>query len=88
MDQKMLILIIIIFLLSSNFSIMFYNIARNFIYLLLTLIIIKMINPELEDKIKNYLIRFINLDKTVIADTTSNSVTKLKSFIKSSTITN
>lgn len=78
MEQNILIIIIIIFLLSSNFSIMFYNIAKYFICLLLIMIIIKMINPNLENKIKNYLIRFIELDKTVISDISSNSITKLK----------
>lgn len=84
MNQQIFIIILVIFLLSSNFSKMFQNIIKNFGYLILILSVIKIINPTIEENIKLYLVKFINSDTETYSNILSGGATSIKNLVMSS----
>lgn len=84
MDQKYFIIILVIFLLTSNFSKVISDIIKGFIYLFLSLAVLKIINPSIETKTKNNLSNIINSDQGLFTNGFSSIASYLKSFIKSS----
>ncbi len=84
MDQKIFIIILVIFLLTNNFSQIFKDIIKGVIYLSLVLTLLKIINPSIEKKIKTYLLNIINSDQGLFTNIFSSSASYLKKFIKSS----
>lgn len=77
MDQKMFIIILVIFLLTNNFSKIFTDIIKGIVYLLLILALLKIINPSIGEKIKKYLLNILNSDNIF-----SPVASQLKTFIK------
>jgi hypothetical protein len=65
MDQRFLIIIIIIFLLSNNFYTVFKDIFKNFVYLILILVIINIISPNINTIIKENIIKIINGETSI-----------------------
>jgi hypothetical protein len=84
MNQQIFIIILVIFLLSSNFSKMFQNIVKNFGYLILILSVIKIINPTIEENIKLYLVKFINSDTETYSNILSGGAASIKNLVMSS----
>ena len=71
MDQNIFIIILIIFLLNSEFFFMIKNIIKYGIYLLLLIYIIKIINPDISDYIKKIINGLLNSDENIIIKTIS-----------------
>lgn len=59
MTERLFILILVIFLVLSRNSELITNIIKNLFYLILTLSVIKIINPEIEKEIKKFVIGLI-----------------------------
>jgi hypothetical protein len=83
MDEKLFFLILIIFLLSSNFSKLFQDISKNFIYFMLIIIILGIVSPSIQENVKINLINIINLDSSVFKTSISYIFKKIKLFIYS-----
>jgi len=77
MDQRIFILLLVIFLLTSNLNNVFTYITKSFFYLIIILYIIKIINPTMQSKLKQFIIRIINFDGS-ISDNFSYVATKIK----------
>lgn len=84
MDQRFFIIILIVFLLTNNFSKIFKDIIRGIVYLLLILALIKIINPSIEKKVKKNLLNIINSDQKLYTNSFSIIASYLKKFIKTS----
>ena len=84
MDQKLIIIILVIFLLTNNFSKIFKDIIKGFIYLLLLLAVLKIINPSIEKKIKETLLSIINSEQGIFTNIFSTIAVYLKKFINTS----
>ena len=81
MNQRIFLLILIIFLLSSNFSKIFEDIINSFFYLVLILSIIKIINPSIQKRIISNIIMFINTDNYSLKNIGSIISSYIKSLI-------
>jgi hypothetical protein len=81
MEQRIFILILIIFLLSSNFSKVFEDIINSFFYLILILSILKIINPSIQKRIIKNITIFIDTDNYSMKFITGNIASRIKSFI-------
>jgi hypothetical protein len=68
MDQKIIILIIIIFILTTPIQNIIINIITYGFYFIIILSIIGFINPNISKTIKNYTISFINFDSSIISN--------------------
>lgn len=66
MNQKILLIILIIFLLSSEFYYLIANIFKYGLYLIGFAYALKIISPDLLTKLKNILSNIINLDELSI----------------------
>ena len=84
MEQKIFIIILVIFILTSNFSKIIRDIIKGFIYLFLALAVLKIINPSFGNKIKDNLSNIINSDQGLFTNSFSSVAVYLKKFIKSS----
>jgi hypothetical protein len=84
MDQKIFFIILIIFLLTNNFSTIIKDMIRGCVYLLLVLALIKYINPSFQKKTKEHLNNIINSDQGIFTSGISVVASYLKKFIKSS----
>lgn len=62
MDQKIFILILVIFLLTTPLISVASNIIKYFVYLVLFVTAINYLNPNIALIIKEFIIKFINLD--------------------------
>jgi hypothetical protein len=81
MDQRIFILILVIFLLSTNLTNVFNDITKSFFYLIIILYMIKIINPSMQSKFKDFLIGIINFDTNGISNLFSSIATKIKKLI-------
>ena len=81
MDQRIFILILVIFLLSTNLTNVFNDITKSFFYLIIILYMIKIINPSMQSKLKDFLIGIINFDTNGISNLFSYIATKIKKLI-------
>jgi hypothetical protein len=86
MDQKFFIIILIIFLLTNNFSQVMKDIFKGLIYLLLLFGLIKIINPNIEKKIKENLVNIINSDQGLFTNSVSVFASYFKKIIKTSIV--
>lgn len=77
MDQRIFILLLVIFLLTSNLNNVFTDITKSFFYLIIILYIIKIINPNMQSKFKQFIINIINFDGSIY-DNFSYIATKIK----------
>ena len=77
-----MIIILVIFLLTNNFSEIFKTIIKGFIYLLLLLVLLRIINPSIEKKVKENMSKIINSDEGIFINTFSVIASYLKNFIK------
>jgi hypothetical protein len=84
MDQKLIIIILVIFLLTSNFSEIFKTIIKGVIYILLLLLVLKFINPSIEKKAKENISKIINSDEGIFINTFSVIASYFKKFINTS----
>jgi hypothetical protein len=84
MDQQFFIIILVIFLLTSNFSKIIKDIIKGLIYLFLSFAVLKIINPTIENKMKNNVSNIINSDQGLFTNGFSNIASYLKTFIKTS----
>jgi len=84
MDQRFIIIILVIFLLTNNFSKIFKDIIKGFIYILLLLAVLKFINPSIEKKIKEILLNIINSEQGIFTNIFSTCAVYLKKFINTS----
>ena len=83
MDQKLFLIILIIFLLSNEFFFVIKNILKYGIYLIFILYIIKIISPELSNKIKSYIIDFLDDEKSshFFSSILSSGATTIKNIV-------
>lgn len=84
MDQRVFIIILIIFLLTNNFSQIIKDALRGLVYLLLLIALLKIINPSIEKKAKENLTNIINLDYGVFTNSFSIGASYIKNVIKTS----
>lgn len=80
MDQKMFFIILIVFLITSEFYFMIRNIIKYGVYLLILIYIIKIINPTISSKIKNFLNTLLNSDENFIISNVSGLIKIIKKF--------
>jgi hypothetical protein len=81
MNEKSFFIILIIFLLTSEFYFMIRNIIKYGIYLLLIIYILKIINPKFSDILKNFIKSFINSDESSIMVIISKLIKLIKSLL-------
>jgi hypothetical protein len=81
MDQKIFFVILIIFLLTSEFYLIIKNTIKYGIYLLVIIYILKIINPNLSKYIKSILNNLINSDENMLMSIFSNLIKYFKSSI-------
>ena len=81
MDQKIFFIILIIFLLNSEFYIIIKNIIKYSIYTVLLIYIIKIINPDISDYIKKIINTLLNFDENLILKFISNIIKYFKQTI-------
>jgi hypothetical protein len=84
MEQNYFIIILVIFVLSSNYSFIIKDIIKSIIYLILILSVVKMFNSNIEKKIKLNIFNFINSDNNYFTDLFSIIASYIKKFILSS----
>lgn len=82
-QNKIFILIIVIFLLTTPILSTFKNIIKYNIYLFLILSAISYLNKDISKNIKDYIINFINFDESIITKIFSFFATYVYSFINS-----
>ena len=80
MDQKIFFIILIIFLLTSNFYSIISNIIKYGIYLILLIYIIKIVNPELSENIKKIIYNLINSEDNFFIGYISYFITTIKYY--------
>ena len=80
MDQKIFFIILIIFLLSSEFYFIIKNIIKYGIYLIMLIYIIKIINPDISNNIKTFINTLINVDENLIIVNISKLIKTFKNF--------
>ena len=80
MDQKIFFIILIVFLLTSEFYFMVRNIIKYGIYLILIIYIIKIINPDTSFNIKTFTNTLINSDENSIMSNISSLIKIIKKF--------
>lgn len=85
MEQRIFILILIIFLLTTNFSSIFQDIAKNLVYLIIIFGIIKIINPKWLSLIKDNTIKLINTDGKSSLDIVSMGASYIKKILTTTT---
>jgi hypothetical protein len=88
MDKKIFFIILIIFILTSDFYFVIRNIIKYGLYLILIIYIIKMINPKLSEQIKKIIYGFINSDENVIFKYISYIIKYIKKYINNEKISN
>ena len=89
MDQKIIILFLIIFLLTTPLIGIASNIIKYFIYIILILTILDYIQPTIALTIKKYLIQLINTDKIIFINMFSIIANNLKNiFYSNQNLTN
>jgi hypothetical protein len=88
MEQRIFILILIIFLLTTNFSSIFQDITKSLFYLIIIFGIIKIINPKWVSILKNKTTNFINTDGGNYLDIMSMVSSYIKKFLISSSLVN
>jgi hypothetical protein len=81
MNENKFFIILIIFLLTSEFYFMIRNIIKYGIYLLLIIYILKIINPKFSDILKNFIKSFINSDESSIMVIISKIIKLIKSLL-------
>jgi hypothetical protein len=84
MEQNYFIIILVIFVLSSNYLFIIKDIIKSIIYLIFILSIVKMFNSNIEKKIKLNIFNFINSDNNYFADLFSIIASYVKKNIISS----
>jgi len=82
MDQKIFFIILIVFLLTSEFYFMIRNIIKYGIYLIILIYIIRIINPAISDNIKKFINTLINSDENLIIGNISSLIKIIKNFFK------
>ena len=82
MDQKIFFIILIVFLITSEFYFIIRNIIKYGIYLLVLMYIIKIINPNISDNIKNFINTIVNSDENLIIGNVSSLIKIIKNFLK------
>ena len=82
MDQKIFFIILIVFLLTSEFYFMIRNIIKYGIYLIILIYIIRIINPSISDNIKKFINTLINSDENFIIGNISSLIKIIKNFFK------
>jgi hypothetical protein len=80
MDQKIFFIILIIFLLTSEFYFIIKNIIKYGIYLIILIYIIKIINPNISNSITNFINTLVNIDENSIIVNISNLIKNFKYF--------
>ena len=85
MDNKIIILFLIIFLLTTPILGLVINMTKYLVYLLLLLGILSYIKPDIATNIKNYLIQIINTDGIFFTNIFSILANKIKSLINNYT---
>jgi len=85
MDNKIIILFLIIFLLTTPILGIIINTTKYLFYLLLLLGILSYMKPDYATNIKNYLIQLINTDGIFFTNIFSILANKIKSFINTYT---
>lgn len=78
MEQRIFILILIIFLLTTNYSTIFKDITKSLFYLIIIFGIVKIINPSWLSIFKNNTIDFVKTD----GGSSINYLSKIASYIK------
>ena len=68
MDQKTLLTILLIVLISGQLWTIIWDIGKSAIYLIFLLLGLTFLNPTIAENLKGYLIRIVKLDKTVLTD--------------------
>ena len=82
MDKKIFFIILIIFILTSDFYFVIRNIIKYGLYLILIIYIIKIVNPKLSEQIKKIINSFINSDENMIFKYISCNVNVYQFFYK------
>ena len=80
MDNKIFILILVIFLLTTPITTVSWRIVKYLIYLLLFISAIGMLSTTVSDKIKENLIKIINMDGSIILNLLSVIFSSIKNF--------
>jgi hypothetical protein len=80
MDNKIFILIIVIFLLTTPITSVSWNILKYLFYLLLFITAISLVSTDISNKIKEYLVKIINMDGSLILNILSLIFSKIKNF--------
>ena len=80
MDQKMFFIILIVFLITSEFYFMIRNIIKYGVYLLILIYVIKIINPTISDNIKTFINTLLNSDENLIIGNISSLIKIIKNF--------
>ena len=83
MEQRIFILILIIFLLTTNYSTIFQDITKSLFYLIIILGIVKIINPSWLLIFKKNTIDFVNTDGSNSFSYMSTIASYFKRFIAS-----
>ena len=86
MDQRFFIILLVIFLLTNNFSKIIKDIIRGIIYLLLLFALLKIMHPPSEKIVKENIANVINSDQGIFTNSFSVVASYLKSFIKTSIV--
>lgn len=81
MDKKIFFIILIIFILTSDFYFVIRNIIKYGLYLILIIYIIKIVNPKLSEQIKKIINGFINSDENIIFKYISYFIKYIKKYI-------
>ncbi len=78
MDQKIFFILLIIFLVTSEFYLMIRNIIINSGYLFVIMYVFKIINPDISNNIKSFMNTIINTDEKSLMSYVSNGIKKVK----------
>lgn len=80
MDEKIFFILLVIFLVTSDFYLMIRNIIYYGICLFIIMYLFKIINPNISNKIKSFLNSIINTDETSIIKILSLIIKNIKSM--------
>jgi hypothetical protein len=86
MDKKIFFIILIIFILTSDFYFVIRNIIKYGLYLILIIYLIKMINPKLSEQIKKIINGFISSDENIIFKYISYFIKYIKKYMNNNKI--
>ena len=81
-DQRTIIAIIILILISSQLWTIAWDIGKAALYIVILLLVLTFINPETADKLKDVIKRVINLDGTLVTNSASKVSEITLSFFK------